>query len=57
MTASKGDFVMTTADQEKWKKDVIASVALYRASPAVHNGEIVESAQAWIDAGSFKPSA
>jgi hypothetical protein len=51
MTAGRNDIVMLTADQQNWQKRHIARIELYRVSPAERNGEIVESAEAWIDAG------
>ncbi len=51
MTAGRDDIVMLTVDQQHWQKMFITQIELYRASPADHNGEIVESVQAWIDAG------
>jgi hypothetical protein len=51
MTATRGDVVMLTADQQTWQKKYIAPIELYRVFQAEHNSEIVESAQAWIDAG------
>ena len=55
MTASRDDIVMLTVDQQNWQKRFIAQVELYRVFPAEHNGETVESAQAWIDAGVLTP--
>ena len=49
MTAGRDDIVMLTTDQQHWRKMFVTQIELYRASPAEHNGEIVESAQAWID--------
>ncbi len=49
MTAGRNDIVMLTTDQLHWQKMFITQIELYRASPSEHNGETVESAQAWID--------
>ena len=49
MTAGRDDIVMLTTDQQHWQKMFVTQIELYRASPAEHNGEIVETAQAWID--------
>lgn len=51
MTAGRDDIVMLTEDQQSWQKRFISQIELYRVSPAEMNGEIVESAQAWIEAG------
>ena len=51
MTAGRDDIVMLTTDQESWQKKYITQIELYRVSPAEHNGETVETAQAWIDMG------
>lgn len=50
MTAGRDDCVMLTEDQEHWQRRYILTIELYRVNPAEHIGEIVESAQAWIDA-------
>lgn len=50
MTATRDDIVMLTADQQNWQKRFIGQIELYRVFPAEQNGEIVESAQTWIDA-------
>ena len=49
LTAGRDDIVMLTTDQQHWQKMFITQIELYRASPAEHNGEIVETAQAWTD--------
>ena len=50
MTATRDDIVMLTTDQQSWQKKFITQIELYRVFPAEPNSEIVESAQAWIDA-------
>jgi hypothetical protein len=55
MTATRDDIVMLTTDQQSWQKKLIARIELYRVFPAERNSEIVESAQAWIDAGEVAP--
>ena len=49
-TATRDDIVMLTTDQQSWQKKFITRIELYRVFPAEHNSEIVEYAQAWIDA-------
>lgn len=55
MTATRDNIVMLTTDQLSWQKKFIMQIALYRVFPAERNSEIVESAQAWIDAGGVTP--
>jgi hypothetical protein len=55
MTATRDDIVMLTSDQQSWQKKFITRIELYRVFPTAHNSEIVESAQAWTDAGEVTP--
>ena len=47
MTVDPDDIVMLTVNQQHLQKMFATQIELYRASPAEHNGEIVETAQAW----------
>jgi hypothetical protein len=49
MTVGRDDILMLTADQKSWQKKSITQIELYRVFPTEQNGEIVETAQAWID--------
>ena len=50
MTAGRDDIVMLTYDHEHWERKYILQIELYRVNPAEHIGDIVESAQVWIEA-------
>lgn len=51
MTATRDDIVMLTTDQQHWQVRFISQIELYRVFPTEQNGVVVESTQAWIDAG------
>ena len=50
MTARSGDAVILTSDGTK-NREHVEAVELYRVFPAAHNGQVVESARAWIEQG------
>ena len=51
MTPTRDDIVMLTTDQQHWQVRFISQIELYRVFPTEQNGVVVESTQAWIDAG------